>query len=243
MQRIGADYALGLLRYLAARVGRQQLGAYWGVGNIPERIGAALKGAALDKALYHPAYQRLGDSGVHAVHAHVVAVVGAPAEGGFAQVARADDYAADLARKIHEHLRALTSLRILIGQVKLLGVVAYIGEMLHTGSFYIYLLNGDAERFHKRKGVAIGSVRRAEAGHSDAYHVGSGSAQLLDRLHAHEQRKGRVKPARNTDNGAAIRLDKAFFEACDLHFKYGKASLGAVLLGVGHKGQLAYLIV
>ena len=62
--------------------------------------------------------------------------------------------------------------------------------MLKACRLDIYFLAGDSERFHQINGVIISSVGCAETGHCDADNIGQRSAELFDRLNAHEQSKG-----------------------------------------------------
>ena len=78
VQLVGADQIFGLLADLAV-LGGQQLGRDWRVEYVAQYIGQlALHAVSLigDEI----AHERLGDRAVDAVHAHVVAVVGRPAE-------------------------------------------------------------------------------------------------------------------------------------------------------------------
>ena len=63
------------------------------------------------------AHKRLGHARVDGVHAHVVAVIGSPAERQLRQVARANDKTASLVGQIHQNLRTLARLAVLVGHV------------------------------------------------------------------------------------------------------------------------------
>ena len=110
MQGIRADNAFGLLSNFSLCIGRQKLGAYGSIDDIPEIFRACGENIVFDKAVNHPADKRFRYACVDSVHAHVVAVVGAPAERKLAQVARADNNSVRLARIIHENLRSLPRL-------------------------------------------------------------------------------------------------------------------------------------
>ena len=63
----------------------------------------------------------------------MVTVVGGPAERQLAEVARADDKAAGLVGQIHENLRALARLAVLVGHVLDRRVVLDVLEVLLHG--------------------------------------------------------------------------------------------------------------
>ena len=84
----------GLLGDLALGVRGQQFGTDGGVQNVHQYVlgGGEIRG--IGDGFDDPADQGLGDGAVDAVHAHMVAVVGRPAERQLGQVAGADDHAA-----------------------------------------------------------------------------------------------------------------------------------------------------
>jgi len=88
--------------------------------------------------------ERLGNADVDSIHAHVVAIVGTPSEGQFAEVARADDQSAILVAQVHEDLRAFACLRVFVGCIVDGGVVADVGKMLCDGLGNADLMDRDA---------------------------------------------------------------------------------------------------
>ena len=102
MQLIGTDKGLRLLRDLAGFRRGEQLRADGRVKNVEQH---AAQGEALGRVrliAHDVAHERLRNARVHAVHAHMVAVVRCPAERQLAQVARADDKAARAVGKVHQ---------------------------------------------------------------------------------------------------------------------------------------------
>ena len=78
-------------------------------------------------------HKRLGHARVDGIHAHVVTVIGSPAECQLRQVARADDKAASLIGQIHQNLRALAGLAVLVGHVLDGRIVLDVLKMLLHG--------------------------------------------------------------------------------------------------------------
>ena len=112
VQLIGAYQLFSLLGNLPVLVGGQQFRAYRGVQNIQQHAAEffALRPGSLIG--YQMPHQRFGDPGVYAVHAHVVAVVGGPAQRQLAQIAGADHQAALLVGQIHQFQGAYPGLRV-----------------------------------------------------------------------------------------------------------------------------------
>lgn len=79
------------------------------------------------------AHKRLGHARVDGVHAHVVAVIGSPAERQLRQVARADDKTASLIGQIHQNLRTLAGLAVLVSHVLHGRIVLDVLKMLLHG--------------------------------------------------------------------------------------------------------------
>ena len=130
--------------------------------------------------------QGLGDAGVDPVHRHMVAVVGAPAEGEFAEVAGADDEAAFGVGDVHQDLRALTRLGVLISNVLGDAVVPDVTEMPLDGFRDGNLAGGDAQPGHQVDRVVFRAGGGPEPGHRDAEDPGAGESQLVESLHRHQ---------------------------------------------------------
>ena len=243
MQNIRADDLLRLLRDLSACIGREQLGADGRIQNILQNGGAARKHIVFANAVDHPAHQRFRHARIHAVHAHMVRIIGAPAKRQLAQISRADDKAADPSRIIHQDLRSLPRLRVFKGQIKAVARLTDIGKMLLHGSRDRNFNAGDAERFHQGQGVLIGAVSRAEAGHCDADDILHCPPCAPRRLCADKQRQGGIKPAGNADHGAAAGMLHALFQRHDLHLENIGAALLPIRLAVRHERHFFQRII
>ena len=124
MQFVGAHQVFGLLRDIAVFIGRDKFGADGGGDNVEQGLGAIVIGNGAGHPADEVAHQRLGDGSIEAIHTDMVACIGGPAQGQFAEVARADHEAAHLVGCIHQNLSALAGLYVLVGHVVRLAIVA-----------------------------------------------------------------------------------------------------------------------
>ena len=79
---------------------------------------------------YQVFYQGLGDGNIDAVHTHMIAVVGTPAQSRLGQILGAHHQPVFLIGHVHQDLGALPGLDVLIGQVVHILRVADIPHML-----------------------------------------------------------------------------------------------------------------
>ena len=125
----------------------------------------------------------------------MVAVVGAPAEGEFGKVARADHHAAGLVGDVHQDLGPLAGLGVLVGGILDGGVVSDIRKMLidrrDDGNF----TPGDPERLHQVVGIGPGPFRGAKAGHGHPDDPLPAPAEPVEGEHRHEQGQRAVEAA------------------------------------------------
>ena len=129
VQLVGTHQILGLLGDFALLVGGQQFGADRRVDHI-QQGGAGRSRFAVGHPAHQMAYEGLGYRSVDAVHRHVVAIVGRPTERQLAQVARADHQTAHLVGVVHQDLRPLAGLSVLVGGRAVVGRQADVAEML-----------------------------------------------------------------------------------------------------------------
>ena len=169
-------------------------------------------------------------SRIDTVHRHVVAVVCCPSEGEFREVAGTYNESSELVAEVHKDLRALTSLRILVGDVVNGGVVTYVLEVLEYGLRNVYLANGDAESLHEFQGVLVGAVGGSEARHCDAHDALSRQSQFVEGLHADQQRQRGVEAAADAyDDSLGIGVDKTFCESAHLDVENLVVVVGSIL--------------
>ena len=134
MELVGSHYVLGFLCDFAVLC-RQQLGTDGCCENITKHRRELFVAAVVRFIADEVTNERFGNGGVYSVHRHVVAVVGRPAESELGQVARADYHAAQRVRHVHQHLRALACLSVLIGHVGNALVPADVGEVTRNRFF------------------------------------------------------------------------------------------------------------
>ena len=132
VQLVRAHQILSLLRNLAVARGRQKLGGHRRIEDIEQDLGNT-PAKNISGIAHQMAHKRLGHARVDGVHAHVVAVVGSPAERQLRQVARADDKTAGLIGQIHQNLRTLAGLAVLVGHVLHGRIVLDVLKMLLHG--------------------------------------------------------------------------------------------------------------
>ena len=113
---IGAEGILGLLRYFAVFIGREQFWADRSREYLMEHF-AELASPLVRNEIDEISHERLGHGAVDSVHAHVVGVIGAPAERKLGEVSGADEQRALFVRGVHEYLRALARLNIFISHI------------------------------------------------------------------------------------------------------------------------------
>ena len=132
------------------------------------------------------AHKRLGHARVDGVHAHVVAVIGSPAERQLRQVARANDKTASLVGQIHQNLRTLARLAVLVGHVLHGRIVLNVLEVLLNSRMDRNLAEAHTQVASERLGIGLGAVRRAKAGHGHGRDTGARQAQGVERTHGHK---------------------------------------------------------
>ena len=158
-------------------------------------------------AFRHDAHHRpdegLWDVRVHSVHAHMVAVVGTPAERYFREVASADDGSAHLVSQVHQHLSAFAGLRVFVGDVVVRRVLADVLEMLEDGIADPDFHRGDAQPVHQLPGVGVRPVRSAEAGHGDGIDALAVISQAVECFAYYQQGEGAVQAAGHADHALA----------------------------------------
>ena len=180
MELIGAHQILRPLGDLPLD-GGQQLRRHRGIQNIRQDAGelGILGLLVVGNEAHQMPHQRLGNAGIDGVVAHVVAVVGAPAQSQLAEVPGADDKTAGGVGDIHEHLGPLPGLGVLIGDGVILRVVADVLEVAADAARDIHRAQGGPQPLRQQHRVGLGAVGGAEAGHGDGDDVRGGTIQHL----------------------------------------------------------------
>ena len=227
VQLVGADERFRLLGDLAVFLCRQQLGADGGVENVEQHSTQGFVFRRVGCVAHDVAHECFRYICIHAVHAHVVAVVGGPAEGQLAQIAGADDEPARAVGEVHELERAHARLTVFIRHVKHGLVLPNVGKVAVDGARDRDLLKRHAQLLTEDLGVGARAVRCAEARHRHGQHVLRRAAELLHRAHGHEQGEAAVQPAGDADDGGlCVRMGDALGQTVRLHGKNELAALG-----------------
>lgn len=200
MHNVRAQNILGQLDNLSGCRRRQQLRADSGLDNAVEILAHRLVCFVVCIPGDNILDQRLRNARIHAVHRHMVAVIGTPAQRQLGQVARADDNPAVLVGEVHQNLGTLAGLYVLVCQVMHLGVVADVREMLEAGRLDVNDLHRGAECLDQAYRVVVRAAGRAEARHCDRQHITGRTPEQLHSPHGNQQRKRRVEAAGDADH-------------------------------------------
>ena len=218
MQLVGAHQILSDLCNFAV-LGGQQLRRDRGSQNIQQHIVQSGGGGSLGFVLHQIAHQRFGHTGIYAVHTHVVAVIGRPAQRQLRKVARAHHKAAGAIGKIHQLQRAHTRLPVFKGDVQHLFVLPDIRKVAAHSIGNADFLKAHAQLPAQNFGVAAGALGGAKAGHGHRQHIGGGAVQLLHGTHCHQQGKAAVQAAGNAnDRRFCAGVLQPLGKAVGLHF-------------------------
>ena len=182
------------------------------------------------------AHKRLGHARVDGVHAHVVAVIGSPAERQLRQVAGTDDKAASLVGQVHQNLRTLAGLAVLVGHVLHGRIVLNVLKVLLHSRVDRNLAEAHTQVAGKRLGIGLGAMRRAKARHGHGCDTGARQPQRIEGTHGHKQCQRGVQATRKADDRSlGTCVGKAGLEARSLQIEDGLATLGQVAMVGRHK--------
>ena len=95
----------------------------------------------------------------------MIAVVGRPAQRQLRHVSGSDDHAAALVGNVHEHLRPLSCLAVLIGHRMIRRIMTDVREMLVYRRPDIDFLQVRSQDPRQLTGIGVRPIRGAEAGH------------------------------------------------------------------------------
>ena len=236
VQFIRANQLLGLLGDGAVLSGGQQFGADGRIQNIQQHIAQLLIAAGVGHILHNVTHQRFGHARVDTVHAHMVAVVGGPAEGQLAQVTGADDKAAVFVGVVHQLQRAHAGLAVLKGDIVGLRVLANVRKMAVDGVGDVDLGKADTQRLAQNFGVGAGAFSGAEAGHRQGYNFFRVAVQHLAGTHGHQQSQTAVQSAGDAQHGAlGVGMLDALGEALRLDAQDQLTAFGTGGGILGHK--------
>ena len=193
MELIGPHQVLGPLADGPVD-GGEQLRGDGGIQNVLQHMGEGLVllGLVPGHVGHQMAHQSLGNGAVDPVHAHMVPVVGGPAQGQLGQIPGAHHQTAGLVGNVHEHLGALPGLTIFKGDVVVFHRLADVPKMTLDRLADVNALEGAAQPLGQLHGVVPGAVGGAEAGHGHGDDV---AGRPVQQAHSHpgdEHSQGRV---------------------------------------------------
>ena len=196
MQLVGAYQILRPLADLAL-YGGQQLGGDRCCQDILQHVveGFILLRVVPGQVTHQIPHQGLGNGAVDRVHAHMVAVIRAPAQGQFAQVSRADDKSAAAVGDIHQHLGPLPGLGVFKGDGVIVHIVADVLKVAADAGGDIHGFQHRPHPLRQDHGIVPGPVRGAKAGHRDGNDVRHGPVQHFHGKARHQHRQRGVQSA------------------------------------------------
>ncbi len=197
---VGTDFVFGDLGNITILVRRQQFGRDWGIDDIQQDTARILAKHILRRIAHHIAHEGLRNTRIDTVHRHLVARIGSPPEGKFAQVARADHDAVVLVRHIHQDKRTDTRLGVLIGNIVGIYIVPDVGKVLRSDIADRNLVGSNAELLHHSEGILISAVAGAEARHSDTEDTLAVVAEVVRRQDANQKCQRGIQTARDSDD-------------------------------------------
>ena len=166
----------------------------------------------------------------------MVTVVRSPAERQLRQVAGADDKAAGLVGQVHQNLRTLAGLAVLVGHVLHGWIVLNVLEVLFHSRVDRNLAETHAQVASERLGIRLGAMRRTEARHGHGCDTSARQPQCIEGTHGYKQCQRGVQAARKTDHRSlGARMGKAGLEAGGLQVEDGLATLGQITVVGRHK--------
>ena len=136
----------------------------------------------------------------------MVAIVRRPAERKLRKITGTHHDTVFLVGHIHKNLRPFACLRILIGNILNLRVLANVGEVLRHSLPDRNLQGCHAQRRHQVGSIRMRSRRRAESRHCDTYNPFPVPAEFVESQDRHYQCQCAVQSAGNADYGS-LRMD------------------------------------
>ena len=158
---------------------------------------------AVPRIITHNVFdKRFGNACIHAVHAHMVAVIGCPAECKLGKVARADNKAVQRICKIHQHKGAHARLCVFVNNVVTGFVVPDVAKMRTHRIRNRNRVKRYTEGIAKSNGILFRVFGGAETGHGDGVNKFAVNAHKVACLCRSKQRKCGIQSARNADDRA-----------------------------------------
>ena len=201
MELVGTHQILCFLADLSV-LRRQKLGAYRRVEDIQQHLAQHffVLAACIRAVCDQMAHKGFGHADVYAVHRHMVAVIGCPAERKLRHIPGSDDQTIALVGEIHQHLRALPRLSVFVGYVMLFHILTDIPKMHLHRLADIDLNELCAECLRQPAGIFVGAVRRAKARHRHRYDIASAFSKKIKCPRRHKKGECRIQTTGHTDH-------------------------------------------
>src|SRR6516165_5423024 len=89
---------------------------------------------------------------------------------------------------------------------------------------------------HQGKGVRLGALRRAEAGHGERLDLAALRLERIKGFARDQEREGRIEAARDTDRNLRLaKVLQAFGKPGNLRVKYFRTAFGELFLAARHE--------
>ncbi len=197
MKLVRSHQILRFLRDRSIHRGKQ-FRADRGIQYIHQHCPQFLFSAGVRIILYQMPYQRLRNSCIDSVHGHMIAVISRPPESQLRHIPGSHHKGTLLVGNVHQHLRALPRLSVLVSNVMLIHVLSDIFKMPGDRPFYIDLPQTGSQRLCHLACIFVSPVRRSEAGHCHRYDILPSDSQHIKSAHRYEQRQRGIQTAGNT---------------------------------------------
>ena len=189
--------------------------------------------------LYEIADERFRHRAVHSVHRHLIAIIGRPPERQFRHIPGSDDETVLLVRDVHQDLRPLPRLSILICDIMHINIMADILKMLPYRLLNRNLPESRAKNPSQVHRIFIRPVRRPKAGHRHADDPLPIKSQLVECAYRHEKSKCRIQSSRKPDDRTRTScMAQPLHQSCCLYIQDLIAPLLPVVFRRRHKRRL-----
>ena len=191
MQLIGTYQILRLLGNLAV-LRRQKLRTHRRIQHVVKHSFQLLIFGCVRIATHQMPYQGFGDGSVDPIHRHMVPVISRPAKRQLRHITGSDYQTALLISNVHNHLRPLPCLTVLIGYAVVFRVMADVFEMLCHRILNRHLPKLCSQRQRHLAGIVISPVSGAETGHGHRKNLLSVKSQSVKCFRRHQKRQRRI---------------------------------------------------
>ena len=192
VQFIGTHQILRLLLDGAISLDRNQFGADRCIYNVEQDAAHLSIVVMLSLPLHQVAHEGLGDTRIHAIHRHMVTIVGSPSECQLREVARTDYDSILTIGHIHKQLCTLARLAILIGSIVHINIVLNILKVLYASILNTNLTQRHTQMVHQVKRILVGTVRSSESRHGNTDDTRTGKLQTVEGTHRSQQCQRRI---------------------------------------------------